>query len=163
VVRPVLDPTGVAPVDSYEIPDRMREALVLMRPVEVFPWGTLASREADADHTVPYRTPARRGEPGQTGLANLGPLGRSHHNAKTLGGWQLHQPEAGVYLWRTPTGHWSRVDSSGTAYCGPVRPAELQEGSTGPPTSPPGPRPTEAASSGEARLYRLLEDPALTG
>ena len=29
-------------------------------------------------------------------------------------GWQLRQPTAGVYLWRTPHGYWFRVDNDGT-------------------------------------------------
>jgi hypothetical protein len=41
---------------------------------------------------------------------NLGPLARGHHRAKTFGDWQLHQPLAGLYLWRTPTRYWFRVD-----------------------------------------------------
>ena len=87
----------------------------------MFPRGTLPARDADADHTVPWVSRARGGPPGQTRLANLGPLARGHHNAKTLGGWQLHQPEPGTYYWRTPTGHWSCVDASGTAYLGTQR------------------------------------------
>src|SRR3712207_8688234 len=59
----------------------------------VFPWGTLAARDADADHTIPWVPPSRGGPPGQTNLANLGPLARGHHNAKTLGGWELDRSE----------------------------------------------------------------------
>ena len=40
-VTPVLDPAAQAPVDAYEIPQRMRTALQLLHPYEVFPWGTL--------------------------------------------------------------------------------------------------------------------------
>lgn len=148
VVKPVLDPAGVPPVDAYEVPDRMRDALVLLRPFEVFPWGTLPSRIADADHTVPWLSPARGGPPGQTQLANLGPLGRGHHNAKTLGGWQLHQPARDEYFWRTPTGHWSRVDASGTVYLGTQRPTALRQA----PLSP-----------GEVVVTGRLDSPALTG
>ena len=37
---------------------------------------------------------------------------------KTFGGWQLHHPEPGTYLWRTRHGHWLRVDHGGTQYLG---------------------------------------------
>lgn len=113
-VRPVLDPTGATPVDSYEIPAHLREALTLLQPYEVFPYGTRATREADLDHTDPYAPPDDGGPPGQTRLDNLGPLGRGHHRAKTFGGFELHQPLPGMYLWRTPTGHWFQVDQRGT-------------------------------------------------
>jgi hypothetical protein len=159
VVRPVLDPGAVPPVDAYEVPARMGEALSLTRPVEVFPWGTLPSRDADADHTVPWVSPSRGGPPGQTSLSNLGPVARGHHNAKTLGGWQLHQPEAGTYYWRTPTGHWCCVDSSGTRYLGTVVPSAVHATTPPAPGCPPGP----PLSAGEAVLAGLLRSHALTG
>lgn len=114
VVKPVLDPSGQTPVDAYEIPERHRESTILLNPFEVFPFGTRHSRAADLDHTTAYREQ----EPGQTRPENLGPLGRGHHRAKTLGGFSLHQPLPGLYLWRTPTGHWFRVDHRGTRSLG---------------------------------------------
>ena len=160
VVRPVLDPDEIGPVDGYEVPDRMREALVLRRPVEVFPWGTLSSRVADLDHTVPWVSPSRGGPAGQTSPGNLGPLGRSHHNAKTHGGWRLHQPHPGSYYWRTPTGHWSRVDASGTTYLGTRRPGALRGP---PPDSPPAPPPAHRRSPGERLLARLVTGDVAAG
>jgi hypothetical protein len=165
VIRPVLDPVTVRPVDAYEVPDRLREAMIMTRPVEVFPWGTLSARSADADHTTPWVSPSRGGPPGQTALANLGPLARGHHNAKTLGGWRLHQPEPGTYYWRTPTGHWSRVDATGTRYLGTDRPACLDatQPATQPPTEPATRRVTPFRSLGEAVLADRLETHALAG
>ena len=127
VVRPVLDPTGLAPVDSYEIPALHREAMQLLCPVEVFPWGTLSSRRADGDHTDPYIPRSCGGPPGQTRIDNLGPLARRHHQAKTSGAFTLHQPLPGMYLWRTPTGHWFQVDCDGTHALGRSTPAVLQQ------------------------------------
>jgi hypothetical protein len=94
--------------------------MVLAHPVEVFPWGTTSSRSrtVDADHTEPWVPPDEGGPPGQTRLGNLGPLARGHHRAKTLGGFTCHQPLPGLYLWRTPTGHWYRVDHTGTTALG---------------------------------------------
>lgn len=128
IVHPVLDPATVPPVDAYEAPRRMRESLDELYPYEVFPYGTLASRSADDDHTVPYLPPDEGGPPGQTRLDNLGPLGRHHHRAKTLGGFTLHQPLPGMYLWRTPTGHWFQVDNQGTHPLGKQIPDVLMQG-----------------------------------
>jgi hypothetical protein len=118
VVKPVLDLANQRALDCYESSAGLEEALVLTRPFEVFPYGTLASRRADTDHTRPYVPPDEGGPPGQTALANLGPLGRSHHRAKTFGQFVCHQPLPGLYLWRAPTGSWYRVDHTGTTPLG---------------------------------------------
>jgi hypothetical protein len=55
------------------------------------------------------------GPPGQTSIANLGPMVRFAHRIKTHGrGWRHHQPHPGTYLWRTPHGYWFHVDNTGT-------------------------------------------------
>jgi len=113
-VKPVLDPTGIEPVDEYTIPVRHREALRLVVPYEAFPYGTLSTRQADGDHSRAYVPMDEGGPPGQTGLHNLGPLGRRHHLAKTFDGFTVHQIAPGLYYWRTPVGYWYRVDHHGT-------------------------------------------------
>ncbi|MFC6397907.1 hypothetical protein [Luteococcus sanguinis] len=100
-VRPVLDTAGVCPVDSYEVPDRMRETVEHRNPFEVFPWSTKRASRCDLDHTVPFD---HDGTPGQTRPDNLGPLGRRVHRAKTHGKWRLEQVAPGCYLWRSPEG-----------------------------------------------------------
>ena len=85
-VRPVVDPVATTPVDAHETPYRLRDALFLRDPVDVFPYGNATSRTLDLDHTRPYVPLSRGGPPGQTGLHNLGPLTRSHHRAVTFGG-----------------------------------------------------------------------------
>ena len=118
-LAPVIDPEHVAPVDGYEVPAGMREALRLRQPVEVAPWSSNRSRKVDADHTEEYAAGEPDPEPGQTGLHNLGPLGRRMHRVKTHGrGWVHHQPEPGVYTWRTPHGYRVRVDATGTHWLG---------------------------------------------
>ena len=127
-VRPVIDLNGNPSADGYEVSPLVRETVVLRDPVETFPWGTLASRKVDADHLRSYRPepdpPRDRDGPGpgsrvpQTNADNLQPLGRLHHRLKTHGGWTCSSPERGVVLWRSPHGHWTRVDSSGTTYIG---------------------------------------------
>ncbi|HEX6246482.1 MAG TPA: hypothetical protein VFZ64_01310, partial [Nocardioidaceae bacterium] len=102
------------PVDGYEVPARMREALHLRQPACSSPWGTNLSRRKDADHVVPYLPPDRGGPPGQTGMGNLAPLSRFPHRVKTHGRWRLRQPRPGVYEWRSPHGYWWRIDHRGT-------------------------------------------------
>lgn len=115
-VRPVLDLHEHWAVDRYRPPQLMREHVVLATPFEVFPFGTLDSRRADKDHVVPYDP---GGPPGQTSTTNLAPLSRQHHRLKTHGlGWVHRQPVPGVHYWRTPHGHWSRVDHRGTHLLG---------------------------------------------
>ncbi len=113
--RPVIDLAEDHPVDGYEVPDRMREQLHLRSPACVFPYSGNLSRAKDVDHTAPYADPGQGGPPGQTRIANLGPLGRAAHRVKTHAhGWMHRQPVPGVHLWRTPQGYWFRVDHAGT-------------------------------------------------
>jgi hypothetical protein len=73
-VKPVIDlPAGDIPVDSYEIPVRLREQLQLRYPGDVFPFAASVSRRIDLDHTIPYRSLDEGGPPGQTRIGNLGP------------------------------------------------------------------------------------------
>jgi hypothetical protein len=120
-VKPVLDLADVAPVDAYEVPDRMREAVILRSPSDAFPYATGDARRADLDHTIPYRPPDRGGPPGQTRPDNLGPQGRFTHRLKTHGRWTVRQLADGVFLWRTPHGQHYLVDQSGTTRLDSVR------------------------------------------
>ena len=113
-VKPVIDLNGQVPVDAYEIPDRLREAAHLRSPADVFPYGVTTSRRQDLDHTVPWRPPDDGGPPGQTRLDNLGPMTRQHHRIKTHSKWKVLQPFDGVFVWRSPTGRYFLVDSTGT-------------------------------------------------
>ncbi|MGC3995394.1 MAG: hypothetical protein QM779_14970 [Propionicimonas sp.] len=112
-VRPVFDPSRVAPVDCYEIPDRMRTAVLLRDPHEVFPYASRTSTGLDLDHTVPYAW-GRDAPPGQTRPDNLGPLGRRVHRAKTHTGWRVRQPAPGFFAWTSPAGFHYLVGPHGT-------------------------------------------------
>jgi hypothetical protein len=114
VIKPVIDPAGVAPVDGYEIPDRIREGVRLISPADAFPYASSTSRSLDLDHTTPYRPPDHGGPPGQTRVGNLAPLTRRHHRIKTHGRWQVKQPFPGVLIWRSPHGRMYLVDQTGT-------------------------------------------------
>jgi hypothetical protein len=66
----------------------------------------------DLDHTIEYHPPPEGSPPrplGTTCAHNLGPLCRTHHRLKTAGILRVHQPTAGEFIWRTPTGHAFRV------------------------------------------------------
>jgi hypothetical protein len=114
-VLPVLDADRVTPVDRYEVPRAMSDMASFRMPFEVFPFGTLSGRAADDDHRRPYDP---GGPPGQTSLDNLTKLSRFHHRLKTNGGWVLRSWSEGECWWRTPHGHWFRVDATGTHHHG---------------------------------------------
>lgn len=120
-VTGVIDHRESEPVDAYEIPERMREQVVLAQPYEVFPWGTRRARHTDLDHTVPYA------QGGRTRVENLGPLGRFAHRAKTHAGWRCRQVRPGQWLWRSPYGRWYEVDNWGSRVpCVSVEPSGLE-------------------------------------
>ncbi|MBY9076116.1 hypothetical protein K1X13_14870 [Nocardioides sp. WL0053] len=121
-IKPVIDLAGQAAVDAYEVPDRLREAVHLRTPADVFPYASNTSRRMDLDHTRPYRHTASAG---QTGMDNLGPLGRFHHRVRTHGNWAVEQPFPGIYLWRAPHGRstWSTTPAPARSPTpGPSRP-----------------------------------------
>ncbi len=113
-LRPVIDLNNQVPVDGYEIPDRLAEAVHLRSPVDCFPYAGSTRRTGDIDHTSPYRSPDTGGPPAQTRLDNLGPLTRGHHRLKTHSPWQVRQVFNGVFVWQSPHGHHYLVDHTGT-------------------------------------------------
>jgi hypothetical protein len=116
-VQPVVDPQDTPPVDGYEIPRRIREAMFLRMPASCFPYAAGAQR-MDLDHTKSYVPLAGGGPPGQTGVHNLGPMSRLEHRIKTRGRWQVRQPEPGVWIWRSPHRAHYLVTNAGTQYLG---------------------------------------------
>lgn len=120
-IRPVIDANAPPAVDSYEIPERLRTAVTLRNPIEVFPYSSRPSRALDLDHTTPYDPGAPPGSH-QTRADNLGPLSRKTHRAKTARLWHVEQTEPGVFHWTSPTGHRYRVSSQGTIPLGRARP-----------------------------------------
>jgi hypothetical protein len=117
-VQPLLDPTAVAPVDGYEVPQRLRAAVRAQQIADVFPFGTCLSPNMDLDHTERYVPMDYGGPPGQTARGNLGPIVRPGHRAVTHGGWAKHQPEPGYYVHRSPTGFVYIVTNQGTLALG---------------------------------------------
>jgi hypothetical protein len=117
-IQPVLDPTAVAPVDGYEVPQRLRAAVRAQQIADIFPFGSCLSPSMDLDHTERYVPMDYGGPPGQTAQGNLGPMVRPGHRAVTHGGWQKHQPERGYYVHRSPTGYIYLVTNQGTLALG---------------------------------------------
>ena len=117
-VRPVLDPADVAPVDSYEIPQWMRDAVRLRNLADVFPFGSCTTATMDLDHSIPWRPVEEGGPQGQTRPGNLGPFTRSHHRVVTHGRWRRRQPEPGQFVFRSPTGTIYLVTNQGTLRLG---------------------------------------------
>lgn len=113
-VYPVYDPADTAAADGYEIPIALRRAQSIKNTASAFPFSPTTSR-MDLDHTIAYRT---GGPPGQTGMHNLGPLSRSEHRAKTVGGWRARQPDPGLFVWRSPEGHVTITTNQGTLVLG---------------------------------------------
>ena len=113
-VHPVYDPADTAAIDNYEIPVALRRAQSIKNPASVFPFSPSTSR-MDLDHTAAYEPD---GPPGQTSMANLGPLTRSEHRAKTVGGWRAKQPDPGLYVWRSPEGEIVITTNQGTLVLG---------------------------------------------
>jgi hypothetical protein len=62
----------------------------------------IPAQRADVDHTSDWI------DGGPSTRDNLGVLCRRHHRMKHAG-WQLTQPEPGVFEWRSPLGHTYRV------------------------------------------------------
>ncbi|MFC6285764.1 HNH endonuclease signature motif containing protein [Nocardioides sp. GCM10027113] len=108
VVKPVVDPSGCAPVGAYEVPDRLADLVDDRDHHCVFPWCTRKARSCDHDHVVPDS----RGGP--TCRCNLAALCRKHHRLKTHGGWTHTHVDDGTFLWRSPHGHTYLRDETGT-------------------------------------------------
>ncbi|HET9301569.1 MAG TPA: hypothetical protein VFO20_02235, partial [Propionibacteriaceae bacterium] len=117
-IQPLLDPTEIAPIDGYEVPQRLRAAVRVRQIADVFPFGTRVSPKMDLDHTERYVPMDYGGPPGQTRLSNLGPMARPGHRAVTHGGWAKHQPEPGYFVHRSPCGYVYLVTNQGTLALG---------------------------------------------
>jgi hypothetical protein len=103
----------MAPVDAYEVPDAIRDAVCFRSPSSIFPYGNQPSRKLDLDHTIPYDH-SRGRPPSQTRVDNLGPLPRRAHRAKTARRWQVTQTEDGWFEWVSPAGYRYAVGPYGT-------------------------------------------------
>ena len=102
---------------AYEVPDRIREQVILRDRTCVFPWCTRPARGCDIDHVIPHDPDAEaegRPQPGPTQSDNLAALCRFHHRLKTHTAWRYRTTENGSFEWTSPHGHHYRRDRTGT-------------------------------------------------
>jgi 5-methylcytosine-specific restriction endonuclease McrA len=128
-VKPVMDLTQEKSAPGYEIPDRIREHVVLRDRTGVFPWCGRPARGCDVDHVVEYDHDAEaegRPQPGPTETENLGALCRFHHRLKTHSAWRYDMVAPGVFEWTSPHGHRYRRDRAGTTALDPPDPGPLR-------------------------------------
>ncbi len=116
VIRPVRDLNAHLRVDGYEVPARLRDHVAERDGTCVHPHCTKPARACDNDHCVPYDAG------GPTSSANISPLCRRHHRAKTHGRWRYWFIRPGTYLWRSPHGYWFHRDGLGTTDLGRLTP-----------------------------------------
>ncbi|WP_322921026.1 HNH endonuclease signature motif containing protein [Nocardioides renjunii] len=116
-IKPVIDLTAELTSPGYDIPDRIREQIILRDRTCVFPWCTRPARACDIDHVIAYDHDAAgegRTQPGPTVSSNLAPECRWHHRLKTHTAWRYEVTAPGVYEWTSPHGHRYRRDHTGT-------------------------------------------------
>ncbi|MCP3423398.1 HNH endonuclease signature motif containing protein [Nocardioides pinisoli] len=138
-IKPLIDLNTQLATDAYQVPDKMREQVILRDRTCVFPWCTRPARRADIDHIIPHDPDAQaegRPQPGPTATWNLACLCRFHHRLKTHSAWRYDMVAPGTFEWTSPHGHRYRRDHTGTSSIDPpiTRSAD--------PPDPPGiPRP----------------------
>lgn len=107
-IQPVLDldphtPT-IPAVDQHDPPAPMAAAVRLRDETCVYPHCGRSSQRCDLDHIIDYVPLDQGGPPGQTHPANLAPLCRRHHRAKTFSHYTYARLPDGSYHWTLPTG-----------------------------------------------------------
>ncbi|RHW27413.1 HNH endonuclease [Nocardioides immobilis] len=131
LVRPVIDLNGHQPVDSYEIPDRIRRQVTLADHHCTYPYCTRPAERCDLDHNAPHA------QGGPTCRCNLNPKCRGHHRYKTSGLATCRVLSPGTYLWTLPSGLYL-VDPTGTYDLTP-RPGTTQPSQPSEPVDPADP------------------------
>ncbi|WP_207084007.1 HNH endonuclease signature motif containing protein [Nocardioides sp. S5] len=124
-VKPVIDLNQEKCSPGYDIPDRIREHVVLRDRTCVFPFCGRPARGCDVDHVIEYDHDAEaegRPQPGPTETENLGALCRFHHRLKTHTAWRYRMTAPGVFEWTSPHGHRYQRDRTGTTALDPPDP-----------------------------------------
>ncbi|GAB3040189.1 hypothetical protein GCM10011376_35880 [Nocardioides flavus (ex Wang et al. 2016)] len=124
-VKPVIDLNTPLTAQGYDIPDRIREQVILRDRTCVFPDCTRPARGCDIDHVVPWDEDADaegRPQPGPTTTSNLAALCRFHHRLKTHSPWRYAMVAPGVFEWTAPHGYRYRRDRHGTTELDPPDP-----------------------------------------
>ncbi len=113
VVKPVIDLAEHIWVPGYDVPDRLRDQVVVRDQTCVFPWCTHPARRCQMDHVIAYDHRDPRGG-GQTASDNIAPLCTRHHRLKTHSSWRYRMIALGVFRWVSPHGHVFHRDHTGT-------------------------------------------------
>jgi Domain of unknown function (DUF222) len=104
--RLLTDPVSGTLLDHgtkvYRPPDSLARHVMARDQVCCFPGCRQPAERCDLDHGVPYPH-------GPTCDANLIPLCRHHHRAKTHGGWRWRRDPDRAVIWTAPTGHEYQV------------------------------------------------------
>lgn len=83
--------------DRYVPSDQLKSLIRARNATCPAPGCGARSAYNDLDHTTAWPT-------GLTDQCNLGPPCRRHHKMKQTPGWQLQQPQPGVFRWTAPSG-----------------------------------------------------------
>ena len=121
-IKRVIDLNAELSTPAYEIPDRIRDQIVLRDRTCVFPWCTRPARRCDIDHITEFdhdAEPEGRPQPGPTATSNLAALCRYHHRLKTHTAWHYRMVAPGVFEWASPHSHHYRRDRDGTTALDP--------------------------------------------
>ena len=127
-VKPVIDLNADLSTPAYEVPDRIREQVILRDRTCMFPWCTRTARGCDIDHVEEYDHHAEaegRPQRGPTQTANLAALCRFHHRLKTHTAWRYRTTAPGVFEWTSPHGHHYRRDRPGTTPIDRTEPPDI--------------------------------------
>jgi hypothetical protein len=102
-IQPVLDPTEVAPIDGYEIPQRLRAAVRVRQIADVFPFGICLSPSMDLDHTDRYVPNGLRRGARSDPARQSGPDGPARSPCRNPR--RVEKASAGARVFRAPLTH----------------------------------------------------------
>ncbi|WP_344098744.1 hypothetical protein [Myceligenerans crystallogenes] len=157
--RLVTDPvTGILTdygTTAYQPPAHLRDAVRHRDRTCTHDGCDRPATGCDLDHIDPYnhQQPQTPGQPPPTRADNLHALCRTHHNLKTLAGWEVQRdPATGTEHWTSPTGHTATYQPE------PTDPQHRYQtinqiqlpGTTTPGTAEPGTAGTATATAGTA-------------
>ena len=123
-IKPVIDLNANLSTPAYEVPDRIREQVILRDRTCVFPWCTRPARGCDIDHVTEFdhaRRAEGRPQPGPTQTDNLAALCRFHHRLKTHTAWRYRMTGPGCSSGPPPTA--TTTDATATAPPRSTRPS----------------------------------------
>ena len=138
-VKPVIDLNAHLSTPAYEVPDRIREQVILRDRTCVFPWCTRPARGCDIDHVVPHDPDADaegRPQPGPTESGNLAALCRFHHRLKTHTAWRYRMTAPGASSGPHPTATATDATTPAPPRSTHAEPARLHP-ATAPTMTPP--------------------------